>query len=331
LGQGWNEAGPVWFFDLESGVSSLFDSGGKMEHGWGGAKASSSSNSVDDDKDKPPSNTKSSLMWDLKWQAKSEEVILCNKRAEVGHGDVSDTPNYVFRLVFNNDVGTCHSELVDDIAMIPPLDEFNVSLLVQMVIHLQKTMMTVLQNKLRKVNIELFGDSEPFPNSSLQHAAATSGAPLQGPLLLYLQMQSDSRCDVAASNNLDSHHQASSNIQQSICNKQEKNNSKDIMMELCKDEYLGVAKELSQLANYLFRMDLHDCFQSSEQLALKVNQPINLEKRTRTCMPWQGSEGFLHAVAALSPADIKNWCAEQWENKPMMSKIQEFSARQHKV
>ena len=323
---------------LESGVSSLFDSGGKMEHHWGGAKVSSSSNSADDDKDKPPSNTKSSLMWDLEWQAESKEVILRHKRAEVGHGDVSDTPNYAFRLVFNNDVGTCHSELVDDITMMPLSDEFNVSLLVQMVNHSQRTMMTVLQDMLRNANFELFGNSGPFPDSSLQHAAAASGAPLHGPSSSYLQLQSDSRCDVAASNNLDSHRQTSSNIRRSIRKKQEKNNSNDIMMELCKGEYGGVDEELSQLANDLSRMDSRDRFKSSERLA------INLEKGTTTRIPRRGSEGFSHvvvarrgsegfshAVAALSPSDIEQWSAEQWENKPTTSKIREFSARQHKM
>jgi calcium-dependent protein kinase len=192
-------------------------------------------------------------------------------------------------------------------------------------------MMTVLQNMLRKANFELFGDSGPFRDSSLQHAAATFGAPLQGPSSSYIQLQSDSRCDVAASNNLDSHHQASSNIRRSIRKKQEKNNSKEIMLELCKDEHGGVDEELSQLANDLFRMDSRDRFKSSERLASKVNQPINLEKGTATRIPRRGSEGFSHAVAALSPADIEQWSAEQWENKSTTSKIREFSARQHKM
>ena len=204
--------------------------------------------------------------------------------------------------------------------------------------------MTVLQDMLRKANFELFGDSGPFPDSSLQHAAAASGAPLHGPSSSYLQLQSDSRCDVAASNNLDSHRQTSSNIRRSIRKKQEKNNSKDIMMELCKDEYGGVDEELSQLANDLSRMDSRDRFKSSERLASKVNQPINLEKGTTTRMTRQrsevfshvvaarrGSEGNSHAVAALSPSDIEQWSAEQWENKPTTSKIREFSARQHKM
>ena len=190
--------------------------------------------------------------------------------------------------------------------------------------------MTVLQNMLRKANFELFGDSGPF-SSSLQHAAATTGASLRGPSSSYLQLQSDSRSDVSASNYLDSHHQARGNTRRSISKIQENNKSKDIMMELVKDEYGGVDEELSQLADDLFRMDSRDRFKSSERLASKVNQPINLEKGTTTCMPRRGSEGFSHAVAVLSPADIEQWRAEQWENKPTTSKIRDFSARQHKM
>jgi tRNA A-37 threonylcarbamoyl transferase component Bud32 len=183
--------------------------------------------------------------------------------------------------------------------------------------------MTMLQNMLYKANFELFGDSGSFPDSSLQYAAATSGVPPRRSSLSSSQTQSD------FSNNFDSHHQGSSIIQRSNCKKREIHKSKDIMMELIKDEYGGVDEELSQLANDLLRVDSRDRFKRSERLS-QVNQLINLDKAT-TRMPRRGSEGFSHTISALSPVDIEHWRAEQWENQPSTSKIRDFSARQHKM
>ncbi|KAL3815792.1 hypothetical protein ACHAXA_001686 [Cyclostephanos tholiformis] len=299
----------------------------KMEQGGGDAKIDTSNNSADGDNDKQLSDSKSSVVWDLEWLASSEEVILRKKRIEVGNDNVSDTPNYAFRLVFKNDVGTCHSDLVDDLTMMPPTEELNVSLLVQIVNRTQRNKMSVLQNMLRKAHSELFGDSELVPDRSLQYSAAITGAPRLVSLLAPSRKWPNARSDVAASDNLDSRHQNIGNIRRGILKKQELNESKDVMSKLVKDDNGGFDKELF---NDLFSVDSRDR-KRSDRHKLQAKQLISLENASRTRAPRRGSETFSNAMAPPSLANIEQWRAEQWKNQHTTSKIRDFSARQHKI
>jgi calcium-dependent protein kinase len=98
---------------------------------------------------------KSPFVWDLEWQTDNEEVIVRNVRTE--------RQSYAFRLVFNSTIGVCHAGLVDEFTMMPPPEEFDVPLLVQIVNHSQRTMMTMLMNMLHNSNSD---NIESFPGSS---------------------------------------------------------------------------------------------------------------------------------------------------------------------
>ena len=306
---------------------------GKMEHraGRGGeAKVSTSNNNADSDYDRQVSNSKSSVMWDLEWLVRSDDVILRKKGAEIGNAYVSDTTNYAFRLIFSNEVGTCHSELVDDFTMMPPTEEFNVSLMVKIVNRSQRTQMGVLQEMLRKAQFELFGDYVSVSDKRLQYAAAIVGAPMRALPLSSSRERLDTRSDGAASNKLDNRHQDIGNIRRSILKKQEVNESKDVMSELIKDENGDVDEELFQLANDLVRVDSRDR-KRGDRLESQTKQLISLEKATKIRMPRRGSETVSHAVSPLSPSRIEQWRVEQWEDQPTTNKIRDFSARQRKM
>jgi len=99
---------------------------------------------------------KSPFVWDLEWQTHNEEVVI-RKVGSEGH-------SYAFRLEFNSSLGLCHAGLVDEFTMIPPSDEFDVPLLVQIVNHSQRTMMTMLMNMLHMANSD---NIEWFPVSNV--------------------------------------------------------------------------------------------------------------------------------------------------------------------
>ena len=96
-------------------------------------------------------NVNNNGAWDFEWGADRGEVTLRKKKVK---GE-EECHCYAFKLIFNNDVGTCHPELVDDETMMPPADEFDVLMLVKLVNDSQKNMMTTLQNMLRKANLEM--------------------------------------------------------------------------------------------------------------------------------------------------------------------------------
>lgn len=252
-----------------------------------------SSNNPGDDDAMPHSNTNSSLPWDLEWQAEYEEVVIRKGRTEVSHGDVSDTPTYTFKLVFHNDVGRCYSELVDGITEMPPTDELDVSLLVQIVNQTQMTMMTVIMNMLRKANFELSGDNGSFPKINLH--------------LSSLQV-----CDETQRNNFD---------------KKGRSRSTDLLMETIKDEHGGVDKERSQHANCQWKVGSRDRSDNSERLTLQ-----EARGRAKTTLPQRrGSAGFMQATAALSSPYTEQWRVERWENQSNDKKLRDFSARQHEM
>ena len=81
--------------------------------------------------------------WGLSWAIGYNEVTL----TKAGTSDVA------FRLIFNDDVGTCKCEIVDGKKM-PSTDEFDISSLVKSVNNAQKEMMTLLQQMLKRANLE---------------------------------------------------------------------------------------------------------------------------------------------------------------------------------
>ncbi len=81
--------------------------------------------------------------WDLSWTAEHNEVIL----SQVG------TDNCAFKLIFNDEVGTCRCEVMD--GKMPSTDILDVTSLVKSVNSSQKEMMTLLQNMLQKSKLEI--------------------------------------------------------------------------------------------------------------------------------------------------------------------------------
>lgn len=82
--------------------------------------------------------------WVLSWTAEHNEVIL----SQVGTGDCA------FKLIFNDEVGTCRCEMIDG-KMMPSTDILDVTSLVKSVNIAQKEMMTLLQNMLQRSKIEI--------------------------------------------------------------------------------------------------------------------------------------------------------------------------------
>jgi calcium-dependent protein kinase len=97
--------------------------------------------------------------WNLEWNTERDEVILYKKDVD-----------WAFKLVFDNVAGTCHSQEVTD-KMMPPTDEFDVSLFAQFVNEKQRTIMQVLQNMLSRAKFEL-----QFGSTSLRRSHRESNA-----------------------------------------------------------------------------------------------------------------------------------------------------------
>ncbi|KAL3779071.1 hypothetical protein HJC23_003389 [Cyclotella cryptica] len=95
--------------------------------------------------------------WNLEWNTERDEVTL-NKQ------DV----DWAFKLVFDDVAGTCHSQEVTE-KMMPPTDEFDVSLFAQLVNDKQRTIMQVLQNMLSRAKFEL-----QFGSTSLRRSLRAS-------------------------------------------------------------------------------------------------------------------------------------------------------------
>ncbi|KAL7533666.1 hypothetical protein ACHAXR_006565, partial [Thalassiosira sp. AJA248-18] len=294
-------------------------------------------------------------MWDLEWKAEREEVILRKKNG--GNNDSSSSPPsdscYAFKLIFNNNVGTCHPELVDETTMMPPADEFDVSLLVKMVNDSQRTMMTVLQNMLRKAKFELkFGSGAAALKRSQAASAASSAATATGggdatssyrPFAATSAASSSSRQGVDGSK--DTRRQSTGVVssineqnehQTSVTRNRERIKSCDGLMELVEGEHGGVDEELSQLAESLLRVDSRDRKRNTLRASHRIAQGkdgADVPNNTTSKISRRGSTGFSEAIAGLSPADIEQWRLEQWADQPDAdaNKIRNFSAIQQKM
>jgi len=82
--------------------------------------------------------------WILSWTVEHNEVTL----AKVGTDD-----DCAFKLIFNDEIGTCKCEIIDGI-MMPSTDDLDVSSLVKSVNNAQKEMMTLIQNMLQRSKLE---------------------------------------------------------------------------------------------------------------------------------------------------------------------------------
>lgn len=82
--------------------------------------------------------------WVLRWSAEHNEVTL----SQVGTGECA------FKLMFNDEVGTCRCEMIDG-KMMPSTDILDVTSLVKSVNSAQKEMMTLLQDMLQRSKLEI--------------------------------------------------------------------------------------------------------------------------------------------------------------------------------
>lgn len=108
--------------------------------------------------------------WSREWNEEQDDVILRKKGA-----------NWAFRLIFNGGVGTCCPEEVNDPKiMMPPTDEFDVSLFAKLVNEKQRTIMQVLRNMLGRAKFELRIESRSFKDVEKASAAVVAGRALLG-------------------------------------------------------------------------------------------------------------------------------------------------------
>mmetsp|Transcript_10275 Transcript_10275/g.22234 ORF Transcript_10275/g.22234 Transcript_10275/m.22234 type:complete len:1459 (+) Transcript_10275:437-4813(+) len=238
-------------------------------------------------------------MWDLEWKSDKEEVII-HKKGRRG------LASYAFKLIFSDDVGTCHPELVNDQTMMPPTDEFDVSWLVKMVNESQRTMMTVLQNMLRRAKFELKVEN----GDSAIVAVASSPSPRQTESEEIIPKSDENR----------------------IVERRERINSCDALTELIEDEHGDVNEELCELADSLLRFDSRDRKRNTlRESQLQQTQTQLGVSANKDRIPRRGSTGFSQGISGISSADIEQWHLERYEDQPRSRKIREFSARQQRM
>jgi len=103
--------------------------------------------------------------WVTEWTPGKGEVVI--RKQEKG---------YAFKLNFSDDIGTCHVESVENEIM-PPTDEFDVSILADSVNDSHRTMMQVLQNMLQRAKFEAkFGSEVRDRRKSGTLSAAPQGS-----------------------------------------------------------------------------------------------------------------------------------------------------------
>ena len=224
--------------------------------------------------------------WDMEWKSERDEVILRKKNA-----------GWAFKLVFSEDAGTCHSDGVENERM-PPTDEFDISFLVQVVNGLQRTMMQVLQNMLRRAQFELkFG----------------SGGLRRRPRELVTPESQRVVSPQVIRNNGDPRMQ-----------------SFDGLKALVEDEN-GIIEDLCHLANSLLRVDDRDRRQSMKHPPPQdmSNAEFNLQQNT----DMDGRRGSTGVLAHLSnmTGEVDLWDLQAMGNVPNADKIREFAARRRRM
>ncbi|KAL7544599.1 hypothetical protein ACHAWF_007984 [Thalassiosira exigua] len=278
--------------------------------------------------------------WDLQWKADRQEVTL-RKMKRGGEGETAAGPTYAFRLVFDDFVGTCRPELVDDAdngsncSMMPPADEFDVPLLARKVNDSQRDMMTVLQDMLKRAQFEWRLENGSGTDSCRGSAPVTSAS--RRPLALPL-----------SSEKIDSEESLVESSSQNVAMR-ERIRSCDALAELVEDGHGGIDEELSILAEGLLRADDRDWERRNTLRATHLGRHHQglreggTEEQQLAVQPRRGSTGLftdeMLADAELPTApDVEQW---RWEDRRCRQadsltaksndKLREFSARQHKM
>ena len=219
-------------------------------------------------REKGKKNEVTSSGWSLEWDSANDQVIARKRGAE-----------WAFRLLFNISVGTCHSEEVEGIRM-PPTDEFDVPLLVQLVNEKQRTMMRVLRSMLGRAKFEL-----QFGSGSFLHAKTSGGG---------------KRRDIDTSEN-DTHDDEYS----STAKYRRKMSYDALQVMLMKDENEDelVDEEMCNLVNDLLRVDDRD----------RQRKRLSHEDATSGR---RGSTGHIPALTAANfdDTDLEAWYLENMGN-----------------
>jgi calcium-dependent protein kinase len=166
--------------------------------------------------------------WKLEWDSERGEVKVSKKGSD-----------WAFKLAFNSGVGTCHCEEVEG-QMLPPTDEFDVSLFVQLVNEKQRTIMQVLRNMLSKAKFELQFGNSAYKRKEKSSTAAIGHAMLRG-------------------DSIGLSRRATEREEPSSAAKYSRKMSYDaLQMMLMKDDEESVDEEMCNLVNDLLRVDDRD-------------------------------------------------------------------------
>ena len=256
-------------------------------------------------------------VWSFEWATDRSSVNLRQKSGSCG-----------FKLRFSIDVGTCSPDIIDESVMMPPADEFDVNLLVKVVNDSQRTMMTVLQNMLRRSKFEL-----KFGKQSLASMGNVgSSSRRRNGRRLNDSVKSDARSYDGLNDLIDI---------------LEDNDINDVS-GLSHDELVG------QIPESLLRMDSRDRQRSTlraSQLAGNVADRTNdlggggrmsavsAGRRSGLTAPVAPSRGALGrrgsvnnmGLSEVSSADIEQWKYETEDQPASDDKLRNFAARQHRL
>jgi len=257
--------------------------------------------------------------WSFEWATDRSSVNLRQKSGSCG-----------FKLQFSIDVGTCSPDIIDESVMMPPADEFDVNLLVKVVNDSQRTMMTVLQNMLRRSKFELkFGKQSLASMGNVVRSSSRRRSSRR----LGDSVKSDARSDDGLNDLIDI---------------LEDNDINDVS-ELSHDELVG------KIPESLLRMDSRDRQRSSlrpSQLAGNVAERTNdlgggggrtsavsAGRRSGLTAPVASSRGALGrrgsvnnmGLSQVSSADIEQWKYETEDQPVSDDKLRNFAARQHRL
>ena len=256
--------------------------------------------------------------WSFEWASDRSSVNLRQKSGSCG-----------FKLQFSIDVGTCSPDIIDESIMMPPADEFDVNLLVKVVNDSQRTMMTVLQNMLRRSKFELkFGKQSLASMGNVVRSSSRRRSSRR----LGDSVKSDARSDDGLNDLIDI---------------LEDNDINDVS-ELSHDELVG------KIPESLLRMDSRDRQRSSlrpSQLAGNVAERTNdlgggggrmsasAGRQSGLTAPVASLRGALGrrgsvnnmGLSEVSSADIEQWKYETEDQPASDDKLRNFAARQHRL
>ncbi|KAL3789575.1 hypothetical protein ACHAWO_009138 [Cyclotella atomus] len=185
--------------------------------------------------------------WSLEWNSERDSVVLRKKDAD-----------WAFKLLFNGGVGTCHCEEVEG-KMLPPTDEFDVSVFVQLVNEKQRTIMQVLRNMLGRAKFELQFGAGTYKLKDRSPAAAAGYALLRGESTR-VSRNALAEADKHSLRRGDSSGALATGIEEarSRAKARRKMSYDALHMMLMKDDEESVDDEMCNLVNDLLRVDDRD-------------------------------------------------------------------------